>query len=43
MIIKEEITSIPLPNAIDTFVINVLLSNNGGEFNNISSLKFGKN
>ena len=43
LVIREEITSIPLPDTIGTFIINVLMSNNGGEFNNISSLKFGKN
>ena len=35
-------TSITLSDAIDTFVITVLLSNNGGKFNNVTSFVFGK-
>ena len=35
-------TSITLPDTIDTFIITVLLSNNGGKFNDVTSFVFGK-
>ena len=35
-------TSVTLPNTIDTFIINVSLSNNGGKFNDVTSFAFGK-
>ena len=31
-----------LPNDLNTFIINVTMSNNGGEFVNIPSVRFGK-
>ena len=40
LIIREDISSILLPDTINKFIINVLLSNNGGEFNN--TFVFGK-
>ena len=35
-------TSITLPDTINTFIINISISNSGGKFNNIPSLGFGK-
>ena len=37
-----EFIAITLHGALNTFIINVLLSNNGGEFNDIPSFVFGK-
>ena len=34
--------SLILPNNVNTFIVNVSLSNKGGEFNNVTSFKFGK-
>ena len=42
LMITEEITSITLPDTINTFIINVSMSNNGGEFNNVPPFVFGK-
>ena len=36
-------TSITLPDAINTFIINVSLSNNRGKYNDIPSSVFGTN
>ena len=33
---------ITVPNNLNTFIANVSLSNNGGEFNDMSSFRFGK-
>ena len=33
---------ITVPNNLNTFIVNVSLSNNGGIFNNMSSFTFGK-
>ena len=33
---------VPIPNNLSTFIINISLSNYGGNFNNISSFVFGK-
>ena len=36
-------TSLTLSETVNVFIVNVSLSNNEGEFNNISSFRFGKN
>ena len=33
---------ITVPNNLNTFIVNVSLSNNGREFNDMSSFRFGK-
>ena len=35
--------SLALPTVYSSIIVNVSLSNNGGDFNNISSFRFGKN
>ena len=34
--------TVSVPNDLNTFIINVTMSNNGGEFINIPSVRFGK-
>ena len=34
--------TVSVPNDLNTFIINVTMSNNGGEFNDIPSFAFGK-
>ena len=43
LLILRGYASLKLPETVNILIVNVSLSNNGGEFKNISSFRFGKN